>query len=123
MAAFLGSGQAGTCCRRGLDAHSTRIFVSALQGWWMHAQSMMHTLASILVVVLLAVATGGSATAQAPDDLASLNAQFAKLYGEGKYLEATEIANQFLALAERKFGPDHPYVGTALGNLAMLSRA
>jgi CHAT domain-containing protein/tetratricopeptide (TPR) repeat protein len=89
----------------------------------MHAQSMMHTLASILVVVLLAVATGGSATAQAPDDLASLNAQFAKLYGEGKYLEATEIANQFLALAERKFGPDHPYVGTALGNLAMLSRA
>jgi CHAT domain-containing protein/tetratricopeptide (TPR) repeat protein len=82
--------------------------------------SIVHRLGSILVVTLLVVATSVSVRAQAPDDLASLNAQVVKLYGQGKYAEATEIAKQFLALAESKFGLDHPSVGTALNNLAEL---
>ena len=80
----------------------------------MRAMSLRGVLASILVVGLLAVVTSGSTTAQIPDDLTSLNAQVGKLYGQGKYLEATEIAKQSLALAERTFGPEHPSVGTSL---------
>ena len=60
----------------------------------MRAKSRLRRLAGILVVALLAVAAGAPATAQAPDDLAALNAEVAKLHGEGKYAEATEIARQ-----------------------------
>ena len=77
---------------------------------------------NILVVILLTVVIGGPVNAQAPDDLASLNAQVVGLYSQGKYSEATSIAIQALALAESKSGPDHPDVGTSLNNLAALYR-
>jgi CHAT domain-containing protein/Tfp pilus assembly protein PilF len=73
----------------------------------------------VLVVCLMAV---GSIAAQAQhsDDLKSLNQQAVQLYSAGKYAEATVIAKRALAIAERKFGPGHPEVGTALNNLALL---
>ncbi|MEO0792075.1 MAG: tetratricopeptide repeat protein, partial [Pseudomonadota bacterium] len=63
------------------------------------------------------------AAAQKSDDLAALNQKVAQLYRAGKYAAATEIAKRALTVAEAKFGPDHPNVGTTLNNLAALYRA
>ena len=89
----------------------------------MRTMSMLHWLASIAMVTLLAVVANGSVIAQAPDDLAALDGQVVKFRREGKYAEATELARQYLALAEKKFGPDHPEVGASLNNLAALYRS
>ena len=62
----------------------------------------------------------GPAQEQGPDDLDALNHQALRLRQAGKYAEATEIAKQSLALAERKFGPDHSNVAPSLNNLAFL---
>ena len=43
-----------------------------------------------------------------------------QLYQVSMYFEATEIAKQALAAAEKKFGPEHPVVAKALNNLAKL---
>jgi tetratricopeptide (TPR) repeat protein/CHAT domain-containing protein len=73
---------------------------------------------------LLMAMTAGVGSARAPDDdLDSLNQQVVELYQAGKYAEATPIADRVLALAERRFGPDHPQVGTRLNDLALLYRA
>ena len=74
----------------------------------------------VLLVCLLAGIVSTAAHAQTADDLAALNAQVLKFYGQGKYAEATDIAIGSLALAERLHGPDHPAVGTSLNNLAQL---
>ena len=106
------------CCST-LHAYIADIADLHFGGRPMRAISVRSWLASVLVM-LLAVATSGPVTAQAPDDLVALNAQVEKLYGEGKYAEATDIAQRSLALAEWKFGPDHPSVGTSLEYLAEL---
>jgi CHAT domain-containing protein/tetratricopeptide (TPR) repeat protein len=61
-----------------------------------------------------------TARAQQSDDLNTLNQQVVALYQAGKYAEATDIAQRALALAERRFGPDHARVAAALNNLAAL---
>jgi tetratricopeptide (TPR) repeat protein len=53
-------------------------------------------------------------------DLDVLNRQVEQFYRQGKYAEATKVAEQALELAEKEFGPDHPDVGTTLNNLALL---
>ena len=70
----------------------------------------------------MAVFTSMHARAQGTDDLDDLNGQVGALYGQGKYAEATSVAKLSLALAEKKFGPDHLDVGAALNNLAELYR-
>jgi len=40
----------------------------------------------------------------------------------GNYDNAAIVAEKALAVAERDGGPDHPYVGTSLENLAALYR-
>lgn len=46
--------------------------------------------------------------------------QSEKLYGEGKYNEATSLAERALAIYEVALGTEHPDVATALHNLAVL---
>ena len=72
---------------------------------------------------VLAGVTSLPAVAQGADELEALNAQIVKLYRAGKYAEAIEIAKRSLAFSEKQLGPDHPAVGTALNNLALLYRA
>ena len=60
------------------------------------------------------------AVAQQGDNANALNAQALKLYGEGKYAEAIPLAQRALAIGESTLGPDHPYVGSFLDNLAAL---
>ena len=86
----------------------------------MAGRLMRRGVALIVLALLLAVAAAMQARAQGADDLDALNKQVETLYSEGKYAEATAVAKRSLALAEKKFGPDHPSVGTSLNNLAEL---
>jgi tetratricopeptide (TPR) repeat protein len=58
--------------------------------------------------------------AQDAADPEALNRQVEQLYQVSMYFEATEIAKQALAIAEKKFGPEHPVVAKVLNNLATL---
>ena len=60
------------------------------------------------------------ALAQSDGDAGALNAEVVRLYGEGKYAQATEIAKRALALRENALGHEHPEVAIALNNLAVL---
>jgi hypothetical protein len=62
-----------------------------------------------------------AAQAQQSDNLKSLDQLVVQLCRAGEYVEATEIAKQALARAERKFGPDGPT--TRLNNLGALYNA
>ena len=55
-------------------------------------------------------------------DVAALNRQIAQLKAAGKYAQAVPLAQQALALAEKK-GPDSPDVAAALDTLAELYEA
>ena len=62
-------------------------------------------------------------TAQQAGVAEALNAEVTTLYREGKYLEATPLAERNLVNSEQALGPDHPDVGRSLNNLASLYRA
>ena len=83
---------------------------------------MRHLRFGLAVLLALAVSIAGPnpARAQSADELDALNTQVNQLYQAGKFSEATPIAQQALALAERLNGPDHPTVVVTLGNLAVL---
>jgi tetratricopeptide (TPR) repeat protein len=57
---------------------------------------------------------------QGTNDPDALTRQVEQLYQASRYAEATDIAKEALALAERKFGSDHPAVAKTLNNLATL---
>lgn len=52
-----------------------------------------------------------------------LNQEARKLYSQGKYAQAEEIAQQALVVAESTFGPDDPGVATSLNMLALLYKS
>ena len=62
------------------------------------------------------------AMAQQAEDADALNTEVNRLYREGKYSEATPLAQRSLAISEKALGPDHPDVGVSLNNLAGLYR-
>jgi hypothetical protein len=75
----------------------------------------------LILVITFWLGVGSTSTrAEGPDELSSLSRQVQQLYGAGKYVEATEIAQR--ALAERQFGPNHPTVAGAISWLAGLYR-
>jgi len=53
-------------------------------------------------------------------DLVGLNERLVELYQQGRYPEATEVANRALEKSNHLFGNNHPEVATALNNLAAL---
>ena len=87
------------------------------------ASNILRTLASAGFALLLAMTAGAGLARAQDDDLDGLNRQVVELYQAGKYAEATPIAERVLTLAERRFGSDHPQVGTRLNDLALLYRA
>ena len=58
----------------------------------------------------------------AKSDPAALNRQAMELFRAAKYREGIPLAQQALALAEQRFGPDHELVGRTLRTLAVLYR-
>jgi len=57
------------------------------------------------------------------DPSESLNKQVVALYQQGRYSDATGIAEEVLQLREKALGQDHPDVATSLNNLAALYEA
>ncbi len=81
---------------------------------------MRHLAANILMAAMLAVMLPAPARAHEPDEIDSLNKQVVQLYDQGKYAEATAIAQQALTLAERVLGKEHPNTLKSVANLAAL---
>ena len=73
----------------------------------------------ILVVYLVALALSCAMSAQEAR-WNELNQRVSELYQQGKYAEATPLAEEALRVAEATFGSDHKNVATALNNLALL---
>jgi tetratricopeptide (TPR) repeat protein len=78
--------------------------------------------ALIFSVAFLMGIVSSTTGAQTPDNLTTLNQQFAQLYAAGKYAEAMDVAKDALTMAERVFGADHPNVVIHINNLALLYR-
>jgi CHAT domain-containing protein/tetratricopeptide (TPR) repeat protein len=74
--------------------------------------------ATLIIGALFGIVIAGVAHAQ--DDPAALNAEVVRLYREGKYAEATEVAKRSLLIREQSLGPDHPDLTSSLSNLAAL---
>jgi tetratricopeptide (TPR) repeat protein len=82
------------------------------------ARVARHLVAVLLVGLSLAVSKATSAQSLA--EVAALNAQVEELYRQGRYSEATPLAQRVLRIREAALGPNHPDVGTSLNNLAIL---
>lgn len=74
----------------------------------------------LMIAMLLTIAGPMGVQAQGAADIDALNKQSVKLYGQGKYAEATPIAEQALTLAERALGREHPDTLKSVYNLASL---
>jgi esterase/lipase superfamily enzyme len=73
-----------------------------------------------LATSLAAATMGGPARAQGSDELDALNSQIAKLYSDGKYAEATPLAEHYVDLARQRYGEEHPEFATAITWLGSL---
>ena len=73
----------------------------------------------LIIALVLSLFVASAVLAQ-QEKWNELNQKMHKLYQEGKYAEATKIAEQALEVAEKTFGPEHPYVATSLAFLAIL---
>jgi tetratricopeptide (TPR) repeat protein len=59
--------------------------------------------------------------AQAQEKLwKELTSKVGMLYQQGRYSEATKVAEEAFNVAKKTFGPEHPYVAVSLNNLASL---
>jgi hypothetical protein len=79
----------------------------------------MRILWQTLVIVILALVSVSYTFGQ--ETLWNeLNLELAELYRQGKYQEATEVAQRAVKVSEKTFGPNHPRVATSQNNLATL---
>ena len=72
----------------------------------------------IALITLLCLSFAVNCSRQETFD--ELNEKIVRLYQQGRYGEALEVAKRSLKLAEETHAPDHPDVATALNNLALL---
>jgi hypothetical protein len=81
----------------------------------------LRCLGRAVAPIALAIDSPGDDGTQAQEavDPKALYQQVQQLHPVSMYCEA-KIAAQALAVAERKFGPEHPIVANALNNLATL---
>jgi CHAT domain-containing protein/tetratricopeptide (TPR) repeat protein len=75
---------------------------------------------SRLMAVALLVVIESAPTRVRSDDLSAVSQQAKELREAGRYVEATEIAQRAVALAEGQFGPEDPKVADALELLGEL---
>src|SRR5262245_24006301 len=78
-----------------------------------------HWVAAFLAASLALIAAA-EVWAQATDDLDALHGQVSRLDGQGKYAEATPIAQRYVALARQKHGEEHMEFAVAIAWLAAL---
>ncbi|MGB0086176.1 MAG: tetratricopeptide repeat protein, partial [Rhodomicrobiaceae bacterium] len=75
---------------------------------------------AVIAVVAVAAVVTLPVHAQSQGDVGALNSQVEQLSNDGKYPQATPIAEQALALGERTLGPDHPETLRSVKNLGDL---
>ena len=76
----------------------------------------------VVIALILAILAAGApmCAARGADGVVPLNNQVAKLYSQGKYKEASALAEKALSLAERALGKEHPDTLTSVSNLGLL---
>ena len=84
---------------------------------WIRRAAWSFPFFAIFVIVPAAAVHAQSA------DIIGLDRQSVKLHKQGKDKEATELAEEAVALAERTYGADHPQTLKSLYNLASLYEA
>jgi tetratricopeptide (TPR) repeat protein len=77
----------------------------------------------ILAGMLLVNCFVGTPAIAQQDEAAAALDKIGELYRAGKFSEAMPLAHRLLVISEKAFGPGHPEVATALGNLAALYMA
>src|SRR5262245_64068280 len=75
-------------------------------------------IALIVCVVLLAATGSIHARAQRGDQLAALIEEVIQRYRQGKFADATPLAERYVALAAKKYSQNHPEYALAIGWLA-----
>jgi tetratricopeptide (TPR) repeat protein len=83
---------------------------------------MLGRLAHAVLGLALVIAATKAAPAQSAAEADRLNADVTRLYREGRYAEATPLAQRALAIRETVLGSEHPDFTTSLNNLAELYR-
>ena len=73
---------------------------------------------TLLIILLIATFSVPAFTQEAR--WKELNERLVKLYQQGRYSEAAQVAEEALKVAENTFGQDHPDVAQSLNNLAVL---
>lgn len=84
----------------------------------MNCHRLWPALVAAFLTGLAGVTTG--VMAQSRDDAATLTQQVVKLFGAGRYSEATPLAERAVTLAERQHGSSHIVLATALSNLGAI---
>jgi CHAT domain-containing protein len=84
---------------------------------------ILHIPTAVLAIGIAIYGQPPFAWAQGAEEIAALNKQVGDLSAQEKYKEATPIAEQALALAERTLGEGHSATISSLDNLANLFRA
>src|SRR5687768_15141189 len=75
---------------------------------------------AVLLLSFMAFMAFGAAASAQPNDWKTLSYETISLYQKGQYREATTVARNALAMAEKARGPSHADVAASLNNLALL---
>ena len=84
---------------------------------------MVRALAGALCVFVVMVTVSAKAETRQTSDFTEINNQIRNLRIQGRYIQATPIAEKALAFSERTLGSDHPETVQAVNNLATLYQA
>ena len=83
---------------------------------------MRRGLAIMFFIGLVALIAWMAQDATTPAELDRLNARVVELYRQGQYTQALPLAQRVVAIAEDRYGPEHPDTAGSLNTLAELYR-
>ena len=86
-------------------------------------QALLMRIGCIVIAAALAMVAPPTVRTQSADEIDTLNRQVDELYDQGKYAEATPLAEQALLLAETSLGRDHTDTIIHVLNLAEVYKA
>ncbi len=79
--------------------------------------------AKALMGLLCGIMLGGVTHAQGTDELARLRSEVSRLHGQGKYADAIQVAERYVALARQRHGEEHTEFAAALAWLGFAYQA
>ena len=97
--------------------------------WWLWWLSASFLFTALVTAAEDPPAKGSGVMAQQADpdrmraEADRLGEEVVRLYGQGRYREATELARRVVRICEEVRGPEHPDTATSLNNLAAVLMA